>query len=100
MYKRFNRHSDILPNAINVQKSIDDFKFPLNPDKISYESLGDKIRISRENGDVLGVTIAPEFDTEDVNDIDVNTAHKLDAFDIYEMSGDKPNTDNPLPNEN
>lgn len=63
---------------------------------MDFESLGTKIRLSRENGDVLGIKIQPEFDTDDCDDIDVNTVAKLDAFDVYEMGANfEPET--PLP---
>lgn len=98
MYSKFNRHADSLPRGFVVNSSSDDLKYCLNNDKSDYESLGQKIRVSQDNGDVLGIKIQPEFDTDDSEDIDVNTVAKLDAYDVYEMGADfEPESSLPPP---
>lgn len=100
MYRKFNRHSDALPSGfVFGSSSFTSFRNPLNPDEMEYQSLGTKIRVSQENGDVLGIEISPQFDPDDTDDVDVNTVSNVDAFDIYEMSGDFE-ADNPIPSDN
>lgn len=99
IYAKFNRHSDVLPSGFSVSTQKENLIHPLNSEKLEYNSLGSQIRLAQENKDVLGVAIAPEYDSEDSNDIDVNVVSKLDAYDLYEQFGQKPD-DAPLPPEN
>lgn len=82
-----NIHSDVLPSGLVVVDSKDSKIYSLNKDKIEFQSLGTKIRISQDNGDVLGISIRPEFDDLDSDDIHVSTVSNVDAFDVAEMFG-------------
>ena len=96
MYRKNNRHSDVLPSGFSVKTDKETLKYSLNSEKLEYNSLGKQIRLANDNKDVLGVAITPEFDSDDCNDIDVNVVSKLDAFDLYEEFGSKPDS-SPIP---
>lgn len=96
MYEKFKRHSDVLPSGFSVKTNKDTLSYALNTEKLEYNSLGNQIRLANDNKDVLGVAISPEFDSDDCNDIDVNVVSKMDAFDLYEQFGSKPDP-SPIP---
>lgn len=96
MYKKFNRHSDVLPSGFSVSSPKSDYHNPLNKENLEYNSLGSRIRRSHAGIDVLGVQVVPEFDDKDVDDIDARTVSKMDAFDVAEILGSKVETDSPI----
>jgi hypothetical protein len=96
MYKKFNRHSDVLPSGFSINSPKSSFHNPLNKENLEYTSLGSRIRRSQAGMDVLGVQVVPEFDDKSSEDIDVRTVCKMDAFDQAEMYGSAIESENKL----
>ena len=65
----------------------DELRNPMNPKGLTYVSLEDKIRLAQETGEDVSVKVAPAFDEDDVNQIDVLGSYNHDIIDIAELYG-------------